>query len=584
MPRIKWILPFMALALIIPFPCYAQEWAITYGGIDDERAYVIQQTQDGGYIVAGASNSFGTGEYDCLVLKLNSDGTIAWQKTYGGSLNDYGYFIQQTFDQQGNPDGYIVIGDSNSFGQGDYDSWVLKLNLDGTVAWQKTYGGLSNDYAHSIRQTFDQQGNADGYIVAGDSDSPDGGDEIDSWVLKLNLDGTVAWQKTYGEVYIASAFRGYNSLQQTFDQQGNADGYIVAGWGQGSFWVLKLEPDGAIDWQKTYGLDTYVRAHCIQQTGDGGYIVAGWIRRYYPEQDDDCWVLKLKSDGTVDWQKSYAGSNYGGGYGRMDRAYSIQQTLDGGYVMAGFTFGFGADSCDTWVLKLNSDGTIHWQKMYGGHDPDRANCEITYSIEQTTNGGYIIAGSTGYGPINPHGDTDFWVLKLNANGEIPGCDAMGTTAAIVSDTSALVEDTSVVPQDLAAQSEDTYISSQDTEAERSVVCRFPPVCECDLVRLTSQNVSRGETLLFKATVTNNTDKAGTVLFGTRVTYPQGGQTGYIIGPTSVALNPYQSKSKEFWHTIPMWMPFGLHTYHGYVGNYGAGIYDECLFYFNVVQE
>ena len=140
----------------------------------------------------------------------------------------------------------------------------------------------------------------------------------------------------------------------------------------------------------------------------------------------------------------------------------------------------------------------------------------------------------------------------------------------------------------AASSTGYFDRIQMTGANKFVIdnleVNMGPIVECDIVRLTTLNVVRGETLLFRATVTNNTDKSGTVLFGTRVTYPQGGQTGYIIGPTSVALNPYQSRSKEFWHTIPMWMPFGLHTYRAYVGNYGAGIYDECLFYFNVVQE
>jgi hypothetical protein len=138
-------------------------WAKTYGGSGDDEPYSIQQTSDGGYIVAGPTSSFGAGSYDIWVLKLNADGTVAWQKTYGGSSGDYAYSIQQTSDG-----GYIVAGPASSFPGGTpYAIWVLKLNADGTVAWQKTYGGLGYVTASFIQQTSDG-----GYIVAGDTSIP----------------------------------------------------------------------------------------------------------------------------------------------------------------------------------------------------------------------------------------------------------------------------------------------------------------------------------------------------------------------------------------------------------------------------
>jgi uncharacterized delta-60 repeat protein/uncharacterized repeat protein (TIGR02543 family) len=208
-------------------------WAKSYGGTNQDQAYSIQQTSDGGYIVAGRTSSFGAGYDNFWVLKLDSDGAVSWQKRYGGAGNDYATSIQQTSDG-----GYIVAGFTASFGASGDDFFVLKLNSDGTVAWQKRYGGTADDVANSIFQTSDG-----GYIVAGETMSFGAG-YYDFWVLKLNSDGTVLWQKTYGGASLDHPY----SIQQTGD-----GGYIVAGetrsFGAGNFydfWVLKLNGDGTI--------------------------------------------------------------------------------------------------------------------------------------------------------------------------------------------------------------------------------------------------------------------------------------------------------------------------------------------------
>jgi uncharacterized delta-60 repeat protein len=252
-------------------------WQNRYGGDSWDLAHSIRQTTDGGYIVAGATQSFGAGYYDIWVLKLNSDGTVDWQKRYGGSDWDGAYSVQQTIDH-----GYVVAGYTRSFGAANDDFWVLKLNPDGTVSWQKRYGGTGDDSASSIQQTSDG-----GYIVAGETRSFDAGGE-DFWVLKLNSDGAVAWQKRYGGTGDDYA----SSIQQTSD-----GGYIVAGsysagWGCGDFWILKLNSDGTVSWQKRYGGAYGDYARSIQQTSDGGYIVAGSLSGNF-------WVLKLASDGTI---------------------------------------------------------------------------------------------------------------------------------------------------------------------------------------------------------------------------------------------------------------------------------------------
>ncbi|MHA2612326.1 MAG: InlB B-repeat-containing protein, partial [bacterium JZ-2024 1] len=369
-------------------------WARTYWGARRDVARSIQQTSDGGYIVAGYTRSVGAGSGDIWVLKLDADGNVLWQKTYGGTDSDGASSIQQTSDG-----GYIVAGYTYSFGAGRYDIWVLKLDADGNVLWQKTYGGANWDEAYSIQQTSDG-----GYIVAGDTWSfvAAWNDVSDFWVLKLDENGNVVWQKTYGGVKEDRAY----SIQQTSD-----GGYIVAGetysFGAGDWdiWVLKLNANGDVVWQRTYGWARLDWARSIQQTSDGGYIVAG-MTDSFGAGSWDIWVLKLDANGNVLWQKTYGGANW-------DEAYSIQQTSDGGYIVAGKTYSFGAGYTDIWVLKLDADGNVLWQKTYGGEYNEGA-----YSIQQTSDGGYIVAGDTkSFGAA----EENFWVLKLDANGNISGC-------------------------------------------------------------------------------------------------------------------------------------------------------------------
>ncbi len=386
MQRISLFMTLTAITLIIPSSCCAWEWAIAYGGSDDDYARSVWETSDGGYVIAGSIKSFGAFGRDYWVLKLNGDGTVAWQKTYDGGVNDYVGSIQETSDG-----GYVVAGETDFFNTGRLDYWVLKLNGDGTVAWQKTYDGGSGDHAYSIQETSDG-----GYVVVGDS-------------------------------------YAYSS----------------------AYWIMKLNGDGTVAWQKTYGGSSHDHAYSVQETSDGGYVVAG-LTYSFGAGDGDFWVLKLNGDGTVAWQKTYGGSYF-------DFAWSVQETSDDGYVVAGYTYSFGAGDNDYWVLKLNGDGTVAWQKTYGGSNYDEA-----LSIQETSDGGYVVAGHTqSFGA----GGNDYWILRLNSDGEIPGCELGSNSNAIVTDTEATITNTTVSPLATNAVIADTDAIGQDTSALVTVICR-----------------------------------------------------------------------------------------------------------------
>ena len=328
---ILFIIGFLAICFVVLFPDSAQTqstWAHAYGGSNEERVDSIIQTADGGFLVAGYI------DLDIWIIKLDFSGNITWQKRYGGSSSEYVYSVLQTVDG-----GYIVAGSTSSFGAGNYDFWVLKLDSAGNVLWQKTYGGSSDDYAGFIKQT-----SSGGYILAGNSDSFNGG----PWIIKLDPEGNITGQNMYYGSYDDSI--SVSSVQQTID-----GGLILTGSKcTGSpvcfsvLWILKLDSYLNPVWNKTYGSDF---GRSIQQTIDGGYIVAGAAGFYLGPPYQDFWILKLDTTGNIIWQKTYGGAN-------SDVADSIQQTSDGSYIVAGNTGSYGSGYIDIWILKIDPDGTM----------------------------------------------------------------------------------------------------------------------------------------------------------------------------------------------------------------------------------
>ena len=417
MKKILLILVFFFV--FISFMPLQAQWAVTYGGINAEVITDILQTSDGGYILAGYTNSSGAGAYDFWIIKITSDFQLEWARTYGGVGNDQARSIQET-----NDGGYLVAGHAGpgSFGAGLNDAWLVKLDSTGDWDWQKHFGGTDYDYAYSAQEASDGS-----FFVAGHSTSFNVGVDYDIWVMKLNSDRTVNWQHTSGgpnHDYIRA---------MTLTSDG---GCIVAGYtgsfGAGGYdiWILKISSTGTVDWQFTYGGTGTEEGWAVQETSDGGYIVAGDTNSF-GAGGFDIWLLKLDGGGTPLWQHTY-GSTGG------DSARSVQETSDGGYIVSGFTDSFGAGGYDAWVLKLNSSGTPEWQYAYGG-----SSSESALSIRETSEGGYIAGGRTdSYGA----GSYDFLLLKLYPDGVIePTCGMTETSFVSPFGTAAAAGLTFVTP-------------------------------------------------------------------------------------------------------------------------------------------
>jgi len=320
-------------------------WEKTYGGRDDDWAYSLVQATDGGYALAVVTPYKSTGGVDVWVIKLDSQGKIIWYKTLGGSKNDEAYSLVQTTDG-----GYAVAGETSSESAGGDDFWVIKLDNQGNIIWNRTYGGKDDDRARSIIQTTDG-----GYAVAGLTGSQDT-DSIDAWVIKLDNQGKIIWNRTYG----GTDDDGAQTIIQTTDGGYAVAGFIDSKHGRGDdAWVIKMDNQGNIIWDRTYGGRDDNWARTIIQTTDGGYGVAGWT---YPDSPltegaggEDFWVIKLDSQGNIIWDMTYGGRD-------DDWADSLIQTTDGGYAIAGNTESEGSGGDAAWVIKLDSQGDIIWKK------------------------------------------------------------------------------------------------------------------------------------------------------------------------------------------------------------------------------
>jgi hypothetical protein len=352
-------------------------WCHTYGGTGEEYLVSAVQTADGGYILGGTTSSFGAGANDLWLIKTNAAGDTLWCRTYGGSLNDFCGNAGVTMDG-----GYFMTGYTSSYGVGNRDYWLIRTNADGDTLWTHTYGGAGIDNLYWGQQTADS-----GFILAGESTSFGG--NYDFWILKVDANGDSVWSRTFG--FLADA--GATYVIQTADS-----GFIVtgvtrpSGGGLGDYQLLKLNTDGTVAWDHTYLKTWDDIPWCVQQTLDGGYVLAGNSER--SNGFLDAWLLKTAANGDSLWSLTYGSANLN------EKAISVKQTSDSGFVVAGES---GLNNGDILLIKTDSRGNMLWDRTFGGTAED-----VGYDIQVTADGGYAIAGGTySYGT----GGADAWLVK-----------------------------------------------------------------------------------------------------------------------------------------------------------------------------
>ena len=349
----------------------------TFGGDNYDFGYSVQQTTDGGYIITGTTLSFGNDDGDVWLIKTDSYGNEDWNNTFSGS----GYSVQQTTDG-----GYIITGNN-----GSGDVLLIKTDSQGNEEWNQTFGGSDDDEGLSVQQTTDG-----GYIITGYTESFGNGGR-DVWLIKTDSQGQEEWNQTFG----GSSGDFGRSVQQTTD-----GGYIITGYtfsfggGEYDVWLIKTDSQGNEEWNKTFGGTDSDWGNSIQQTTDGGYIITGSTYSF-GNGSTDIWLIKTDENGNEEWNKTFGGTS-------NDYGQSVQQTTDGGYIITGITESFGNGEEDVWLIKTDSNGQEEWNQTFGGSDDD-----MGFSVQQTTDDGYIITGSTeSFG----NGQSDVWLIKTDSEG------------------------------------------------------------------------------------------------------------------------------------------------------------------------
>jgi len=309
------------------------QWNKTYGGTGTETSGDMCLTSDGGYAMSGYTTSFGVGGQDFWLVKTDAAGNMLWNKTYGGTGNEYAYHVEQTLDG-----GYALLGQTNSFGAGNNDFWLVKTDGSGTMQWNQTYGGTGNDVGIHVLQTGDG-----GYALAG-STSSFGAGSNDAWLIKTDAAGNMQWNKTYG----GTGMEFGQCLEPTSDG-GYAIACITTSFGAGSldFWLVKIDSSGNMEWNMTYGgTGSDGPTHFIQ-TEDEGYAIVGFTTG----SDQNASLIKTDEFGNMEWNQTYGGTG-------TEISYALLETSDGGYLLTINTNSFGAGDNDIWLVKTDESGVV----------------------------------------------------------------------------------------------------------------------------------------------------------------------------------------------------------------------------------
>ncbi|MDA9726925.1 hypothetical protein N9U48_00255 [Bacteroidota bacterium] len=388
------------ILLILPLIGFGQGWEQILGGNFRDKGHSVQQTSDGGYIITGTMNEYGN-EYTILsygelfLIKTDENGNEQWSKTFG---EGYGRSVQQTTDG-----GYIITGSNyikNNNPLEISDVILIKTDENGNEEWSQTLGGTVTDEGHSVQQTLDG-----GYIIAGWTGIVEPDYDTGVYLIKTDENGEEEWSKSFG-----GGARGY-SVQQTVD-----GGYIVAGskgvnvngYDNSDVYLLKTDGDGIEQWSQTFGTETGGEiGYSVQQTVDGGYIVTG--SKHNPNNFDTGMyspiLIKIDESGEEEWFQTFGGDGWG---------YSVQQTVDGGYIVTGSKDPIGNDVSDVYLLKTDENGEEEWSQIFDGSYED-----VGFSVQQTTDGGYIITGYTNYFiTIEQFISYDIYLIKTDNLGNI----------------------------------------------------------------------------------------------------------------------------------------------------------------------
>lgn len=516
----------------IPASTAVATWAKTYGGSAYDWPNSISVTSDGGYIIGGLTDSFtGDGVVHGWVLKMDANGNIVWQKVLTGNIQVYEInSVQPTADG-----GFIAVGGAQTLDSSKNGAFVIKLDASGNTVWQKIYGRAGyQDEAYSALWTSDG-----GYILTGRVSSWGG-----LWICKLDNAGNILWQEGYG-----TDAPGHSTIVPTSD--GN---YLVSFTAQTNSAnvhyynaILKLDGSGKVIWQKRYGMNDWDYVSSVVPTSDGGYIFAGTTYSF-GRGNGDAWVAKLDGSGNIAWQKAY-------GLNGSDDASSITPTSDGGYIISGL-ISPPALGTDAWIFKIDGSGKLVWQKIYG------QSAGAAESVSPTIDGGYIAGFETAE---EGAGSADFLILKIDANGNIGNsCSLISASSVATTSGSISATKSSAVMHNASFASISSNVQLINSNAKVTTLCSSgggTTYSISGVVNDSSNKPVSGVTISDRSGHTTKTDTNGNYKFdnlpvGTYVITPSKGAVSFSPPNKTVILPSKVSQDFEA-HKTPVILVHGF---------------------------
>jgi len=359
-------------------------WEKTYGVLgDDDRAYYALPVGDG-YLVVGSSESNKTNVTVGWALRLDQDGNVIWNQTFfEGTGTEFRVALNLT-------NGFLIVG--NEFmPSGGENGYVVKIDSQGALIWRIIVG------KENINKIFSAIATQDGFVLFGLTYSNVSG-ESNAWVIKLDPNGTVVWNKTFGNDADSTATTGVLAPDGNYMVAGYTN---VRGANNYDFMLMKIDPAGNLIWNNDYGGTGSQEATAMAKATDG-YVIVGDTQSL--DSNIRAWVIKVDLNGTVLWVKTVGGKN-------ADSPSCITPSQDGGYLVGGFTFSFGAGNRDFWLFKIDDLGQVMWSCTQGD-----AGYQEAYSVIKTGKNQYVLTGWTdppGQPTLIGNARYDFYIIKIS---------------------------------------------------------------------------------------------------------------------------------------------------------------------------